>query len=94
MKKNILETIEKLAKGYSVEEITEEYGVEDGELKLLKRKEVKKEIPSDLKAIKMLAETEDFSSMSDAELEQEKRRLIAELKETEECGTKRSEEDI
>lgn len=37
MKQDIRNTIEKLAHGYSVEEITEEYGVEDGELKLVKR---------------------------------------------------------
>ena len=81
MKKIIREAIEKLAKGYSIEEITEEYAVEDGELKLLKRKEVKKEIPSDLKAVKLLSEEEDLSLMSDEQLKEEKLRLLKKLQE-------------
>lgn len=81
MKKDIRHTIEKLAHGYAVEEVTEEYGVEDGELKLVKRREVKKEIPPDLKAIKLLADGEDYSRMTDEELEAEKERLLRQLKE-------------
>lgn len=79
----IRKTIERLAHGYSVEEITEEYGVEDGELKLVKRREVKKEVPPDLKAVKLLEEAEDYSCLSDEELETERRRLILQLKEEE-----------
>ena len=48
----IKSAIMKVALGYSLEEVTEEYGVEDGELKLVKRKETKKDIPPDLKAVR------------------------------------------
>ena len=75
--------LEKVALGYSLEEVTEEYGVEDGELKLLKRREIKKDIPPDLKAVKLLLEEKDYAAMSDEELESEKRRLLSLLKEEE-----------
>lgn len=83
MKQTIRKTVEKLAHGYSVEEITEEYGVEDGELKLVKRREVKKEVPPDLKAVKLLEEEDGLETLSDEELEAEKRRLLQQLKEEE-----------
>ena len=78
------EAIMKVALGYTVGEVTEEYGVEGGELKLLKRKETRKEVPPDLKAVKLLEEGTDYSSMTDEELEREKRRLIKELSEEKE----------
>ncbi len=78
------EAIMKVALGYTVGEVTEEYGVEGGELKLLKRKETRKEVPPDLKAVKLLEEETDYSSMTDEELEREKRRLIKELSEEKE----------
>lgn len=83
MKQTLRKTIEKLAQGYSVEEITEEYGVEEGELKLVKRREVKKEVPPDLKAVKLLEEADDYSVLSDEQLEAEKKRLLLQLKEEE-----------
>lgn len=76
----------KVALGYSLEEVTEEYGVEDGELKLVKRRETKKDVPPDLKAVKLLLEEKDYSALSDEELEEEKRRLLAQLKEEEDAG--------
>jgi len=92
VKKSIQKTIEKLAHGYAVEEVTEEYGVEDGELKLVRRREVKKQVPPDLKAVKLLADAEDYTVFSDEELEAEKKRLLKKLKESgnegdgRECG--------
>ena len=77
----VKKAILKLALGYSLEEVTEEYGVEDGELKLVKRRETKKDVPPDLKAVKLLLEEKDYSALSDEELEAEKRRLLAQLKE-------------
>ncbi len=77
----VKKAILKVALGYSLEEITEEYGVEDGELKLVKRRETKKDVPPDLKAVKLLLEEKDYSALSDEELEAEKRRLLAQLKE-------------
>ena len=82
----IKKAILKVALGYAVEEVTEEYGVEDGELKLVKRKETRKDVPPDLKAVKLLIGEKDYSLLSDEELEAEKKRLLAQLKE-EEDGT-------
>lgn len=77
----IRKAIMKVALGCSVEEVTEEYGVEDGELKLVKRRETRKDIPPDLKAVKLLMDGKDYSSLSDEELEEEKMRLLSRLKE-------------
>lgn len=79
----IREAIIKVALGYSLEEVTEEYGVENGQLKLVKRKETKKDIPPDLKAVKLLLDDKDYSALSDEELEQEKQKLLKRLKEEE-----------
>ena len=75
------EALLKVAVGYSVEEVTEEYAEVDGEMKLMKRKETKKDIPPDLKAVQMLlADSEiDFSKMSDEDLMKERDRLLLEL---------------
>lgn len=79
---DIKRAILKVALGYSVEEITEEYGVDDGELKLLKRRETRKDVPPDLKAVKLLLDGgTDYSALTDEELEREKQRLLAQLKE-------------
>ena len=74
----IREAIMKVALGYSVEEVTEEYAAQDGELKLVKRKETKKDVPPDLKAAKLLLDG-DLKDLSDEELEQERKRLLHEL---------------
>ncbi len=71
----------KVALGFSIEEVTEEYGVEDGELKLVKRKETRKDVPPDLKAAKLLLEEKDYAALSDEELEQERQRLLSKWKE-------------
>ncbi|MDE6273425.1 MAG: hypothetical protein K2L87_00050 [Clostridiales bacterium] len=71
----------KVALGFSTEEVTEEYGVENGALVLLKRRETRKDVPPDLKAVKLLVGETDFSQLSDEELEREKERLLKELKE-------------
>ena len=77
----IKEAILKVALGFALEEVTEEYDMKDGEMRLIKRKETKKDIPPDLKAAKMLIDEREYSSLSDEELEAEKQRLIRELKE-------------
>ena len=38
MEDRVIEAVRKVALGYSLEEVTEEYGVENGELKLVKRR--------------------------------------------------------
>lgn len=83
----------KVALGYRLEEITEEYAEVDGKFKLTRRKETKKDIPPDLKAVQLLlaSDNEDLSSMSEEQLERERQRLLDELKRSEDkkrAGTK------
>ena len=81
MDDKIIDAVRKVALGFSLEEVTEEYGVENGELKLVKRRETRKDVPPDLKAVKILIGEKDYSLLSDEELEAEKNRLLAQLKE-------------
>ena len=81
MEEKVRDAILKVALGCSVEEVTEEYGVQDGELTLVKRRETRKDIPPDLKAVRLLMEEQDYNGMSDEALEKEKQRLRARLKE-------------
>ena len=83
----------KVALGYRLQEITEEYAEVDGKFKLTRRKETKKDIPPDLKAVQLLlaSDSEDLSSMSEEQLERERQRLLDELKSSEDkkrAGTK------
>ena len=73
------EALLKVALGFQIAEVTEEYAEVDGELKLTKRKRTKKDVPPDLKAMQLLLGENGgtISAMSDEELEMEKRRLLA-----------------
>ena len=87
----IKELLLKAAKGYQVAEVTVEYAEVNGKMQVTKRKETKKEVPGDLKALQMLLESEklnadEFSRLSDEELEQEKRRLLKKLEQGDEHG--------
>ena len=88
----------KVALGYQVAEVTEEYAEVDGELKLTKRKRTKKDVPPDLKAVQLLLAERggaDVSVMTDEELKKEKKRLLFLLeKEREETGQVCDEETI
>lgn len=64
----------KCATGLSASETVEEYTVEDGELKLVKRKVTKRDIPPDIKAVKMLLDGRE--ELTDEELEAERSRLV------------------
>lgn len=68
----------KKALGYDATEVVEEYADEQGEIKLLKRKVTKKNVPPDVTALKMLieGETNSISHLTDKELKAEKERLI------------------
>lgn len=84
----------KVALGCTIEEVTEEYAEVDGELKLTKRKETKKDIPPDLKAVQLLLAdnaAQDYTAFSDEKLEEERKRLLAELKDKEEKDRKKLE---
>lgn len=83
--KKIKELLLKAAKGYEVAEVTTEYAEVNGVMQVTKRKEIKKEVPGDLKALQMLLETNSAGEnsaivLSDEELEKEKQRLLKELK--------------
>ena len=73
------EAIRKVALGFCVEEITEEYAVEDGEARLIKRRKTRKDVPPDLKAVNLLREGQDYAALSDEQLEAERQRLLREL---------------
>ena len=72
----------KVALGFQVAEVTEEFAEVDGELKLTKRRKTKKDIPPDLKAVQMLLAEQnmEYATMTDEELQKEKERLIEKLK--------------
>ena len=93
------EALLKVALGYQIAEVTEEYAEVDGALKLTKRKKTKKDVPPDLKAVQMLLlgeNGEEYTQFSDEELEAEKQRLLGELerakpkKETKKTATKKA----
>ncbi len=71
----------KVALGYQIAEVTEEYAEVNGELKLTKRKKTKKDVPPDLKAVQLLLATDEggYESWTDEELQAEKERLLAAL---------------
>lgn len=77
----------KVALGYQMAEVTEEYAEVDGALKLTKRKKTKKDVPPDLKAVQMLlaadGDSGEFSAWTDEELEEERKRLLTELQKEE-----------
>jgi len=80
----ISDALLKVALGYQVAEVTEEYAEVDGVMRLVKRKKTKKDVPPDLKAVQMLFATEndgEFGSWTDEELEKEKDRLLTVLSE-------------
>lgn len=65
----------KCATGLSANETVEEFALDpDGELKLVKRKVTKRDIPPDIKAVKLLLD--ERGEPSDEELEEEKIKLL------------------
>lgn len=80
-RESVKSALEKCAVGLSASEVVEEFAVEDGELKLVKKKVTRRDIPPDLKAVKLLMESEGVSQISDGELIAERERLIKILKE-------------
>lgn len=68
------------AMGYDYEEVCEEYVLEDGEMKLSKRKVNKKHCPADNTALRVLLdEKESLSDLSEEDLKKERERIIEEL---------------
>lgn len=80
MEEEIKGALKKCAVGFGTSEVVEEFCMEDGELKLVKKKVTKKDIPPDIKAVKLLMDGGGISDLSDEELEAEKLRLMEMLK--------------
>ena len=81
----------KVALGYQIAEVTEEYAEVNGELKLTKRKKTKKDVPPDLKAVQLLLAGDgscEYGNWTEEELKAEKERLLALLKTESEEGAK------
>ncbi len=72
--------LKKRALGYDTCEVTEEYVENDsGEVRMIKRKVVSKNVPPDVTAVKLLVEArveDSIDSMTDEELLIEKKRLL------------------
>ncbi len=77
------EALKKCAVGFNCGEVVEEFALSDGELKLVKRKVTRRDVPPDIKAVKMLLDGEDVSGMTDEQLLAERSRLAEMLKEKE-----------
>ena len=80
-RENVKSALEKCAVGLSASEVVEEFAVQDGELKLVKKKVTRREIPPDLKAVKLLLDGDDLAAVTDEELLSEREQLIKTLKE-------------
>lgn len=81
MEQEVLGALKRCAVGFGTSEIVEEFSVEDGELKLVKKKVTRKDIPPDIKAVKMLMDESGLDCLSDGELEEEREKLLKILKE-------------
>lgn len=80
-RESVKDALKKCAVGLSASEVTEEFAVEDGELKLVKKKVIRRDIPPDIKAVKMLLDSESGVGATDEELAAERENLIKILKE-------------
>lgn len=80
-RESVKEALEKCAVGLCASEVVEEFTVDNGELKLVKRKVTKRDIPPDIKAVKMLLDGDGTAEATDGELLEEREKLIKMLKE-------------
>lgn len=85
LNEKLKKTLIKKATGFKVEEAVYEYGMQEDEVKLLKKKVSTKYYPPDLSAINMLLTNKetDLKSLTDDELEEEKQNILKLLKELE-----------
>ena len=81
MEEEVLGALKKCAVGFGASETVEEFAVEDGELRLIKKKVTRRDIPPDIKAVKLLMDESDLNGLSDEALEEEKEKLLKLLNE-------------
>ncbi len=86
-RESVKDALLKCAVGLSASEVVEEYCIDGDELKLVKRKVTKRDVPPDIKAVKMLMEEDGADCATDEELIAERRKLLEILKE--ETGERR-----
>ena len=75
MEEEVKNALKKCAVGFGASEVVEEFSVEDGELKLVKKKVTRRDIPPDIKAVKLLMDDGNVGDMTDEQLEEEKQNL-------------------
>ena len=80
MEEDLTGALKKCAVGFGTSEVVEEFSVEDGELRLVKKKVTRRDVPPDIKAVKLLMEG-DAGALSDEEIEEEMKNLEKMLKE-------------
>jgi len=81
LEEEIKGALKKCAVGFGTSEVVEEFCMEDGELRLVKKKVTRRDVPPDIKAVKMLIEESGVDGLSDKQLEEEKENLLKILKE-------------
>lgn len=81
IEENIKNALLKCAVGFGTNEVVEEFAVEEGELKLVKKKVTKRDVPPDIKAVKLLMGDCSADQLSDEQLEEERENLLKLLKE-------------
>ena len=82
------EALFRRATGYEATETVEEFAECDGEIRLIKRKVSKKNVPPDVAAAKIIMEGDNrpLTELTDEQLQAEKLRLLKQLKEVEKNG--------
>ena len=80
-RESVKDALKKCAVGLSASEVVEEFAMENGELKLVKKKVTRRDIPPDIKAVKMLMDSENVTAATDEELASEREKLLKLLKE-------------
>lgn len=92
----IRDALIKRAVGYDTEETVEEYSGSGDDITMVRKKITRKNVPPDISAAKLLLEEsgeDDYSLMTDEQLEEEKQRLLKMLKDSKESGRKGKSED-
>lgn len=71
MEEEVKNALKKCAVGFGTSEVVEEFLIEDGELKLVKKKVTKRDVPPDIKAVKLLMDDGNLADLTDEQLEEE-----------------------
>lgn len=95
-----LKALKSCIKGLTTKEITTEYVLDDetGKMKIVKQKVNEKSLPPNVDLLKLIYphlvdKKNDYESLTDEELENEKQRLLKELKEKDDVGGKSKKQD-